>query len=226
MVVDNVDDHGDAYGMSGVNEPLEAGESTVAVLDGVGVDAVVAPIAFAGKLGQRHELDGVDAQFMQVIEFLNDALEVVGSGEGTGMQFVDDTVAEGKAFPAAVVPGESLDVDDFGERVYAFRLTERCGVGERFGIRVETKAVAGTGTGREGCPPVAGGVLFHEMKRFGWRCQQEFYFSPERGPEYEFGIPTVKPGAGFLQKCNHASIREKRVPWGMRKKFPMDVPSG
>ena len=62
MVVDHVEDHGQAGLMGGVDEPLQRPRAAVAVLHGVGMDAVVAPVAVAGELGHRHQLDRRDAQ--------------------------------------------------------------------------------------------------------------------------------------------------------------------
>ena len=51
MVVDHVEDHRQAVLMGGVDQPLQRRGPAVAVLHGVGIDAVVAPVAVAGETG-------------------------------------------------------------------------------------------------------------------------------------------------------------------------------
>ena len=66
VVVDDVEEDRQAVRVAGVDQPLQPVRPAVAVLGGVGEDAVVAPVAAAGELGDRHQLDRGDAQLAQV----------------------------------------------------------------------------------------------------------------------------------------------------------------
>ncbi len=68
VVVDDVDDHGDAAPVAGPDEVLELVAPAAGVLDREIVRGAVAPVGPALVFGERHQLDGVDAQVRQVVE--------------------------------------------------------------------------------------------------------------------------------------------------------------
>ena len=57
VVVDDVEDHGEADAVRGVDEAGEAVRAAVGGVDGGEVEAVVAPAPVAGEGGDRHQLD-------------------------------------------------------------------------------------------------------------------------------------------------------------------------
>ena len=122
VVVDHVEDHRQPLAVAGIDQPLEPLRTAVAVLDGEGIDAVVAPVALPGELGHRHQLQGGHAQFQQVVEAGNDRGEGAGRGEGADVEFVDQVVLERQTGPGAVAPGEGARVDDPRRSVDALRL--------------------------------------------------------------------------------------------------------
>ena len=61
MVVDDVDEHHQAERMGPVDEALEVVRRAVGRVGREGQDAVIAPVAAARELGERHELDRRDA---------------------------------------------------------------------------------------------------------------------------------------------------------------------
>ena len=68
VVVDHVEDHREAALVAGVDEALQPGRPPVGVLHREGEDPVVAPVARAGELGHRHDLDGRDPDLDEVVE--------------------------------------------------------------------------------------------------------------------------------------------------------------
>ena len=54
VIVDHVDQYGDAAVVSGLDESAQAGGATVGAGYGEGGDYVVAPVAVAGSLGEGH----------------------------------------------------------------------------------------------------------------------------------------------------------------------------
>jgi len=73
---------------------------------------VIAPAAFAGKIGDRHELDGGDPQLDQVIELLFRAGEGSLRAEGPYVQLVNHRLVPGPPAPGVVVPFKGGRVDD------------------------------------------------------------------------------------------------------------------
>src|SRR5712671_6987878 len=57
VVVYNIESHSEPMGVCGVNESLKREWTSVTILDGKRVDAVVAPIARSGKLRYGHQFD-------------------------------------------------------------------------------------------------------------------------------------------------------------------------
>ena len=80
--------------MAGVDEALQSGRPAVRVLRRADVDAVVAPVARAGKLRDRHQLDRRDAEVFERVEMLDDGVERAFPRECSDVQFVDDVVLE------------------------------------------------------------------------------------------------------------------------------------
>src|SRR5690348_575177 len=65
VVVDDVESHGHSQFVAGVDEALEPVPAAVGVLNRKWIDAVIAPVALAGKLSERHEFDGSDAERLE-----------------------------------------------------------------------------------------------------------------------------------------------------------------
>ena len=68
VVVDHVEDHGEAQGVGAVDEAPEVVGRAVEPGRGEQVDAVVAPAEPAGEIGDGHELEDGDAQLGEVRE--------------------------------------------------------------------------------------------------------------------------------------------------------------
>ena len=66
VVVDDVEDHGEAVPVRGVDEAPEIVRGAVGARRGVERDAVVAPVPAAGEVGDRHQLDRGDPEVAQV----------------------------------------------------------------------------------------------------------------------------------------------------------------
>ncbi len=112
VVVDDVEKQGETALMTGIDKPLERARTAVRRLRGADVRSVVAPVARAGKLRDRHQLDGGDAEVFERIEMWNDRVERPFVGERADVQLVENVVLERDAAPAVVVPFE-IAGDDF-----------------------------------------------------------------------------------------------------------------
>jgi hypothetical protein len=128
VVVDDIEDDRHAAAMTGVDHPPERVRPTVARLHREGMDAVIAPVARAGELGERHQLDGGDAEVPQIVETLDDRVERAFGRESAHVNFVEKIVLERQAPPSRVAPIE-IRVDDGRGAVHAERLEARSGIG-------------------------------------------------------------------------------------------------
>ncbi len=129
MVVDHIERHGETTLVAGVDEVHEPGRTAIARLHRIGIDAVVAPVALAGELGDRHDLDRGHAEVAERVEVRDRGVEGALGGERADVELVEDELLAGEAAPGAIVPGVSRDVDDRRGAVHAPRLGARGGIG-------------------------------------------------------------------------------------------------
>jgi hypothetical protein len=122
MVVDDVDEHGEAGIVSRVDQRPQVIGAAVRARGSKQRDAVIPPVAIAGEIGQRHQLDRGDPEIAQVGKLLDDAAEGTRRREGADVQFVDDGAARIEPAPTLVGPGEAEGVEDLGPLVHAVRL--------------------------------------------------------------------------------------------------------
>ncbi len=99
VVVDDVEGDGQFAMMAGVDETLQRERAAVRGVDGVGIDAVVAPITRAGKLRERHEFDRRDAQVLEIGETRDDRVERAFGRERADVQLVENVFCERQAAP-------------------------------------------------------------------------------------------------------------------------------
>ena len=75
VVVDDVEDHAEPGAVGGVDEAGQRVGAAVRVLHGRPEHAVVAPVAVAGELVERHQLDVGDAEHGQAVELTDGGVE-------------------------------------------------------------------------------------------------------------------------------------------------------
>ncbi len=128
VVVNHVQDGGQALFVAGVYQAFEAQGAAVALLHGKGVGAVVAPVAAAGELGHRHDLHRGDAQLLEFGQMGNNRVKGAVRGEGAHVEFIDDEILERQAEPALIFPGEG-GVHHPGGTVHILGLVPGSGIG-------------------------------------------------------------------------------------------------
>src|SRR5664280_500167 len=112
MVVDHIQDNGKATAMSLVDEAAERFRPAVAGLHRIEPDAVVAPVAAAGKGVDRHQLDGGNAELLQDIEPFDCSVESSLGREGAEVKLVENIVGKRQTAPLGVGPLELQRIDD------------------------------------------------------------------------------------------------------------------
>jgi hypothetical protein len=142
MVVDHVEDHRQAAGMAGVDEPSKAPRAPVGGLGRVEMHAVVAPVPRAGKFGDRHQLDRGDPQIDQPREIGNDGFEGPRARVGPHVQLVEDEIRTVVTAKPGIGPGEPGGIDHRGRPVHALGLPARHGV-RAVTLAIEAVLIAG-----------------------------------------------------------------------------------
>ena len=66
MVIDDIEKDGQSLAMASIDQPLQTVGTAVTILGRVREHTVVAPVACARKLADRHDLDRRDTQLAQV----------------------------------------------------------------------------------------------------------------------------------------------------------------
>ena len=143
MVVDDVLDDREAVGVRGRDELGVALGAAVARLGRRQVDAVVAPTAGAGELGDRHQLDRGDPELRQLREVGDGAGERPLLAEGADVQLVDDQVGQQGRDEAVGGAGQRPRVEQTRRPPQPLGLPARARVRERLVIDEVDVVVAG-----------------------------------------------------------------------------------
>ena len=85
VVVDDVEEDGEAAGMAGLDEPLQLLRRAIPRSGRIEENAVISPISSSRKLGDRHQLDGSRAELLDVIEMPDNPSKVAVFGKGADM---------------------------------------------------------------------------------------------------------------------------------------------
>ena len=142
MVVDHVEDHADALGVSGVDEASESVRTAVGVLDRPRKHAVVPPVPAAGELRDGHELDPCDPERRQPRQLGDGRIERGALGEGADVQFVQHLGnSRVETAPARIGPDPHRRVDECGGSEGSLGLPPASRVGQR-DTAVESEPVA------------------------------------------------------------------------------------
>jgi hypothetical protein len=94
MVVDDVEDDGDAQGVGGVDEAAEINRLAVEMGGREKIDAMVSPAESARKFCHRHNFEAGDTELGESRKFAQGSIPAPLRGECADMHFVDD-----EAFP-------------------------------------------------------------------------------------------------------------------------------
>ncbi|EXF46710.1 hypothetical protein BAY1663_00874 [Pseudomonas sp. BAY1663] len=198
VVVDHIEKHHQAQAVGRVDQVLELFRAAVGGFRRVGQDAVVAPVAVAGKFGDRHQFDGGDAQLDEPGQVL---LHCGESAIEAGMQLVEHRLVPGPAAPLGVAPAVTGVIDHHARGMHVAGLGTRSGVGH-LQLVVDQEAVQRAGAIRhvDAVPAVFLGA--HRQRLRTHYAQADLLRI--RGPEPETGGPaiqyrrTVPPGMGTL----------------------------
>ncbi len=144
VVVNHVQNYGDAAAVAGVDQALQAVGAAVHFMRGKEIHAVVAPAAPSGEGAHRHELQVGNPEIGEVTQALRRTVEGALRSEGSDMRFVDHRRRQGDLLEAMVPPGEGVVAHLEGRAVDAL------GLALRARIRQGIAAVDAEGVGNLG----------------------------------------------------------------------------
>ena len=147
MVVDDVEEDGEALRVAGVHEAAQPLRTAVGRLRRIEVNAVVTPVARARELGDRHELQRGDPQVGQPREMRDDGFEGARGRGGAHVELVEDEVHARAAPEALVRPRKACRIDHDRRSVHTLRLPVRHGIGS---VALAVEAVLVARSGHEG----------------------------------------------------------------------------
>ena len=140
VIVDHVEDNGHALGVAGIDQPLEIIRAAVGVVHGKWVHSVVSPVSTAGKLGDRHEFQGIDAEILEGRQARHYCSKCACRRKGADVQLIDDHLRQGQSAPICVLPDKGLLIDHLRGAMHPLRLEVRGRVRAFHGV-VQAKAV-------------------------------------------------------------------------------------
>ena len=208
VVVDHVEHHREAERVAGVDQPAQSPRTAVARLRRPGIDPVVAPVARAGELRHRHQLDRRDAELLQFSEPGDQRFERPLRRAGPDMQLIEDVVGKRQTLPRLVGPGEG-GVDDLGWAMHPSWLVARRGVGP-FVLAVDPVEIERARPDSfQRAAPVAMLAAGQRFQPVGRLHQMDLDLLRERRPNHEMTmIFRGERGAwGRLEQFDHRPLR-------------------
>ena len=172
--------------MGGVDQVLELIGRAVGSFRRVEQNAVVAPVAVAGKFGERHQLDRSHADIRQRLKTLFD-LRI--ASVTASVQFVEHSFVPGTARPIRVAPRIGCRIDDYARVVHIGRLCAGRGVGHlKFIVDEETVLRAGADICLDAVPAV-----------FTFLHWQRSAANDHQADALRVRCPEPEPSTGFFQ---------------------------
>ena len=197
VVVDYVQKNRHPPLVAGVDKLFQAFGTPVGVLHSVQIRAVVTPVAVTGKLGHRHELEGVDPGSLQLIEPGNDGFERPFVSKRSHVKFVLDHFSKRDGAPGGVLPLKSVVGHHRRRLVGTVRLVVRSRVGPLV-LTVQPVLVPGAGNDVvNNRPPVSPITPLHGNQPVFGRIQFQFNFFRHSGPHGKLAGPVI-PVMGAL----------------------------
>jgi len=165
VVVDDVQDHHQPERVRGIDKTLQVVRTAVRRVGRKRQHAVVPPVARAGEVGHRHQLDDGDAECLQLAQSRRGRRERALGGEGSDMQFVDNGALPRPPSPVLAAPGVRQRVHHLAAPMHVFRIEARRGVGHAEpAANAEPVARAGARVGHHPLVPSIGLRLHRAMR--------------------------------------------------------------
>ena len=235
VVIDDVEEDGEAARVAGVDEALQAVRSAVGCVRREQRRAVIAPAPPTRERRHGHQLDVGHAELLQVPELLDRPVERAGVAERAGVQLVNEPALERRGGEAGVGPAERVVVHErAGAEHAAHRLRAR--VGDRVTaveaqvVRAhhrragQREAAAAGGLHRQA---LAGAVAPVELQLHPRRLRRPHLEHSPRGRRHSGTVPPPSASSDLMaltprrcrptaRRCSASSRRTRRTGRGRR----------
>ena len=128
MIVDDVEHHHQPALMRRVDQRLEVVGPAIGAVRCVPQHAVIAPVARAGEIGQRHQFQCGDAGIYQMIEPFDHRAIGAFLGEGADMGLEDHGLLPRSSVPVSGAPWIGFVIDHLARAKHVIRLKRRRGI--------------------------------------------------------------------------------------------------
>ena len=143
VIVDDIEEHHEPALVRGIDQRLQLIGRAVGTVGRKGQRAVVAPVARAGKIVDRHQLDGGDAEPRQAVEV---GLHAGKAAAGPRMQLIQHGLVPRPTLPFGMAPAIGIRIDHEARAVHVFGLRSGCRIRHRL-ARFETINIGRAGGG-------------------------------------------------------------------------------
>ncbi len=156
MVEDHIEKNRQAVTMGFVHQAPEIIGPAVTAGRGEQIHAVITPIALAGKIGKRHQLDRGHTELREFFQMIDHGGKRTGRSKCANMQLINHQLLQADSPPVGIRPGEAICIHDFRRAVDSLGLETGSRVGKGsvgprpLAIDEIAIAVAGAHPGHEG----------------------------------------------------------------------------
>ena len=144
MIIDDVEKHHQAALMRGVDQRLEIVRAAIGTVGRIPQHAVIAPIARARKIRQRHQFERCESRRDEIVQPVDHRRIGAFLGEGADMGFDQHRLLPRPAAPIRCAPCVSPVVDDLARAGDVVGLEARSGIGH-LGLAIDLESIARTG---------------------------------------------------------------------------------
>src|SRR5450755_945153 len=200
----------------------------VGAIGGEGENAVIAPVAPPGEVGDRHQLHSGDPQIRKIVEPCLNARESTRCCKGSDMQFVNYGFFPPAAFPRIILPIEAIGIDDFAEPMYVVWLKAGGWIWNLLRA-VDPEMVLNTRPRRVGDEFKPTGLTFaqRKMQRSGRSGKANFNLTCRGGPQAKAHAPifTALGAEGHFMTALHSPLPSFRYHCPCRCRSRQALPS-
>ncbi len=213
VIVDHVEERHQVALMQRVDQALQVVGRAVAGIGRERQHPVVTPVAPAREVGDRHQLDGGDAEVCEVVELPPQAIEGALLAERAEVQLVEHGLVPGPAAPDGVAPAIAQGIDDQARAVDIIGLAARDRIGNANTVR-ELVAIARAGSGAIGHQLEIAAVLAgHRQDRIQvLEVQSESLLRRRPKPEAHRAVGANRSAKGHLVGESVGGHRGSRLP--------------
>ncbi len=179
VIVDDVEKGHEPARVRGIDQRTQIVGTAVGTVGRVEQHTVITPVAAAGEISHRHQLDRGEAGVDHVIELVDGRAEGALGREGADMQLEDDGLFPRTAAPVRRAPLVGRVIDDLARAHHVVGLERRGGIGNlEPAIDAESIMRAGTRIRERECVPAVRlrrhrrGAIGNELDRFRRRRPQ------------------------------------------------------